>query len=165
MTGNPTPAQPATYALEPDRSLRDAIGASVALSEIFTPEKIAAAQSLVEEARLSFFDTAHADMETIRQLSQAPLQDYEAAYQQLLTPIRNIKGQAKTFGFPLIARVCGYLADYCEKRPAGTHITPRDALIIGKLVEVLQKAFNERITDSGGTIEGDLASLIAQWRG
>lgn len=150
------------YAYEPDRSLSDLVGRSTVLTDIFTKEKIAACQKLVEDAKSSFFETSREDMLAIEKLAKSKVleKDYQEFCKQLFHPATHIKGQAEVFGFSLISKVCKYLIDYCEESASVQRVTARDVIIIGKLVEALQKAFNEKIVDTGGALEKELVSIV-----
>lgn len=154
------------YAYEPDQTLRQLIGKSTILADIFTKEKIAACQKLVDDAKSSFFDTAQPDMDTISALvkNKALTNNYQELCKQLFQPLSNIKGQAEVFGFPLITRVCKYLIEYCESSASAKSMAARDIFIITKLVEALRRAFQEKIVDAGGTIERELISVVEQAR-
>ncbi len=150
------------HAYAPDQSLRELIGKSTALTDIFTQEKIAACQKLVDDAKGSFFDTVQPDIDIISNLAadKAFADDYQELCKRLFQPVSNIKGQADAFGFSLIARVCKYLIEYCDSSPSAKRMTAKDIFIITKLVEALRTAFQERIMDAGGAMERELVSII-----
>lgn len=152
------------YAYPADRTLRDLIGKSTALSDIFTEEKIKACQKLVDEAKSEFFNTAQDDMNTIIGLVDNKVFDdnYRELCKELFQPLSNIKGQAEVFGFSLIARICKYLIEFCEKSSDVEQTTVKDIFIITKLVEALQKSFSAKIIDSGGVLEKELVLIIEQ---
>lgn len=154
------------YAYEPDQTLREMIGKSTQLADIFTKEKIAACQKLVDDAKQSFFDTAQADMDTMSGLvkNKARADNYQEFCRQLFQLANNIKGQAEVFGFPLITRVCKYLTEYTESGASANRMTARDIFIIIKLVEALHRAFQEKIVDAGGAIEKELIWAVEQAR-
>lgn len=149
------------YAFEIDDTIRNEIGGPGMLEKIFTKEKIADCQEMIEEAKASFFDTSLADMEKINELTgnEKLKEDYRAFCRQVYRPVSNIRGQAKIFGYPLIDRICGYIQNYCETANA-KKMTPKDVFIIGKLVEALQRSFQEKIIDQGGVLEKDLIDTI-----
>lgn len=153
------------YAYEPDQTLKELIGKSTIMADIFTKEKIAACQKLIEDAKKSFFDTAKPDMDMISTLAmdkKSP-EDYRGFCKQLFTPVTNIKSQANVFGFPLISSVCKYLLEYAEIGIANK-LTLRDTFLIDKLIEALQRAFEQKIVDAGGAIEKELVSIVEQAR-
>lgn len=150
------------YAIEPDYSLKSLIGKSVALTDIFTKEKIERCQKIVDDAKASFFDTSAKDMAVISKVTSGEMiKDPKALCTMLFQPVSNIKGQAEAFGFPLITRVCKYLIKYCEKSAGQAKpFSKKDEFIILKLVEALEHAFNNKIMDTGGAIEKELISII-----
>jgi len=152
------------YAYSADRTLRDLLGKSTALSDIFTQEKIKSCQKLLDKAKEGFFETAQDDMNTIVSLVGNKVFDenYQELCKELFQPLSNIKGQAELFGFSLIARICKYLIEYCEKSSDIQQTTVKDIFIITKLVEALQKSFSEKIIDAGGVIEKELILIIEQ---
>lgn len=154
------------FAYEPDRSLRDLIGKDTVLSDIFTKEKIENCQKLVDEAKKSFFDTSQKDMDTITSLiaKKEFATNYLELCNLLFQPINNIKGQAELFGYSLIARVCKYLIEYCEESKSNKNMSAKDVFVVGKLVEALVRAFNEKIIDSGGVLEKELMTVVEMAR-
>jgi chemotaxis protein histidine kinase CheA len=136
------------------------------LEKLFTKEKIEACQEMIDTAKASFFDAAQADMDAINVLSKDKKfeNDNPGFCRQLYRPVRNIRGQAKIFGFPLIDRICGYLEEYCESSASSQKMTARDVFLIGKLVEALQRAFEQKIVDEGGAIEKELIDTIEKAR-
>lgn len=151
------------YAYEPDHSLQEMIGLSVSISDIFSQERIDRCQRIVDDAKVSFFHLADADMDKIRDIVSSGVDAIptKTLCAQLFVPVSNIKSQAEAFGFPLITSVCKYLMKYCEDgandlKPTGK----KEAFIITKLIEVLQHALSHQIMDSGGEIEEELISII-----
>jgi hypothetical protein len=151
-----------TYAYMPDPSLKELIGKCTLLADIFTSEKIAACQKLINDARNSFFNSAVADMHVIKSASQKhhSVGDYKSLCRILYQPVCNIKGQAEAFGFSMIGRVCKYLIEYCEGKHFGNGTVAKDMFIMTKLVEALERAFEEKIVDSGGAIERELIAIV-----
>src|SRR5579872_3177179 len=137
------PEKDVIYAYEPDQTLRELIGQSTLLSDIFTEEKIEACQKRVDAARISFFTASQRDMEAIDKVakSKALTDNCEEACREIFQPVSNIKGQAEVFGFSLIARICRYLIEYCESNPSRKSLTARDMFIVTKLIEALRRAF------------------------
>lgn len=155
---------PKVYAYEPDYSLRKIIGQSTILADIFSKDRIAACQNVLDEAKASFFETSLSDIHQIGMLlldKTADTTQYQQRCQQALAPLHNIKIQAEIFGFSLIARICQYLREYCEKS-ALKQFTGRDMYIVMRLVEALNRAFHERISDTSGQLETELASVISK---
>jgi len=157
--------QPEIIAYEADQSLRKMVGKTTVLTDIFTKDKIAASQKLIDEAKDSFFDRAKPDMDAISELvkDKAAAENYQELCRHLFQPVCNIKSQADIFGFPLISCVCKYLIEYSEAS-AKKAMTAKDIFLIGKLVEALQRAFKNKIVDAGGAIEKELVSLVEQAR-
>lgn len=156
-----------TYAYEPDRSLQELIGKSTKLMDIFTKERIANCQKMVDEAKNSFFDTSQSDIRiieaaTVNSLTQ---ENYGAVCQQILIPVLNIHGQARIFSFSLIASICEALIEYCEASDASHNVRKKDIYIVTKLIEALNRAISERILDPSGILERELVSLVKQARG
>lgn len=151
----------APIAYEPDRSLRDLIGQDVSLTDIFTKEKIANCQKMVDEAKGSFFENSKQDVLAVIALSKKKelQKNFPEFCSRLFQPICNIKGQAELFGFSLIAQVCRYLLEYCENSNSST-MTSKDVLIVDKLVEALARAYDDKIIDAGGALESELKSIV-----
>ncbi|MFO0389364.1 MAG: hypothetical protein ACK502_06565 [Alphaproteobacteria bacterium] len=160
----PNDAPRVTYAYEADHSLRKLIGRSTVLAEVFSADRIASCQNVLDEAKTSFFETSLSDMHQISTLlldKTADIAQYQQRCQQALSPLHNIQSQAEIFGFSLIARICQYLREYCE-RSVSKQFTGREMYIVMRLVEALNRAFQQRISDSSGQLETELTSVISK---
>ncbi len=160
---NPKNDPNAVYAYAPDYALRKLIG-PMPLSDIFTPEKIAACQKILDDAKASFFETSSADMEFIRVMLNGSDENHQQGFRQLFEPLANIKGQADVFGFPLISSLCKYLIEYTEEGAEQAVLAAKNQLIIQRLSEALQKAFDERVVDAGGALERELIDAVKHAR-
>jgi len=150
---------------DPAPHLKSLIGESALLAAIFSPEKIAACQKLVEDAQNNFFFTSRADMEAIDSLEKDAtlVENYPEFCKRIFQPLSNIKGQADAFGFSLIRRLCHYLLEYCESAAPSNRMSSMDRFITTKLIEALRRAFQERMTDAGGAIETELVAVIDRY--
>lgn len=164
MTTSYPGSLPAAYAHEPDFSLKELIGKSVLLSDVFTPEKIGVCQKLIDESKNNFFINTEPEIKVIVTSVKNPA--FAAHYQEwcrrIFPLVANIKGQADIFGFSLIARIAKYLLDYCDDKSSARRLSRRDLFVIAKLVEALNRCFEEKILDAGGKIEKELVSVIEQ---
>ncbi len=157
-----------TYAhYEPEPALRTLIGKFIHLSDIFTQEKIDACQKLIDDAKALFFEISLPDIAIITNdliKGKSSSNNRQEICKILFQPVSNIKGQAEIFGFPLIARICNYLIEYCEESYHSQNMTMKDIFIITKLEEALLRAFHQKIVDSDGAMEKELVSIIEQAR-
>lgn len=155
------PPKPAK-AYAADTKIREALGEDVKLDKIFTDKKIAKCNTMIEEAKSSFFDNAAGDMQTLETLSQEAKTDAGAAsfYQAIVSPLGNIKGQADIFGFNLISSICSYLLDYAQQAKREVTLSKKDQFIIEQLVAALRNCFDKKITDKDGKVEKQLAELM-----
>lgn len=147
-----------------DSRMQGIIGNTRSLGKVFTKEKIANCQKMVDTARDSFFDSAKDDMITIEKLSENKIkgETFKKFYEELFQPLSNIKGQADIFHFPLIADICKYLMSYSQRSNSSKEITDKDLFIITQLVKALRHCFNEKITDKDGKLEKQLAELMKE---
>ncbi len=152
------------YAYEPDKTLRKLIGENVPIANIFTAEKILECQKIVDEAKLSFFETSQVDIDSINKIVCDPVyaENYLESCKQIHKPVCNIKGQADIFGFKLISDLCKHLIEYCQAALSHDNFTGKEAKLVLKLANALEKAFKERITGSGGAVEKELIKLVSQ---
>ncbi len=135
---------------EPENVLRNIIGNDVALKNVLTPEKIKACQKLIDDARMSFFKSARPDLEDLKSL----VKERAVSFGRIALRAENIRGQARMFGFWFISNVCTHIADYCEST---AHPAERRASVVARLVDALQVAFDNEISDEGGILNQHLS--------
>lgn len=138
---------------EPESDLREIIGADAQLRNLFTPEKIASCQKLIDISRNEFFDTAYKQLKVLLDFFQSDLQDFS----KILIPVENIKAQAKIFGFPFIVNVCSHISDYCQDGD----LSEKKLEVVKKLIEALTVTLKNKVTDEEGTLNKELSGFMA----
>jgi hypothetical protein len=151
-------------AFEPKRTMCELIGESIPLSNIFTDEKIAACQKVLDSAKASFFHSLQQEMGIIHQAMNKK-KEIEPFKPELFIWLNNTKGESETLGFLLISKICHYLIEFCQAYNGKISFTDNDELIITKLFEALRHTIAERVLDTEKTIEKELVSLVSKAKG
>ncbi|MBP7477529.1 MAG: Hpt domain-containing protein [Chitinophagales bacterium] len=139
---------------EPESFLREIIGTDLQLKNLFTPEKIASCQKLIDVSRNEFFDNAYKQLKALHGLFQSDLQDFS----KILMPVENVKGQAKIFGFPFIVNVCNHISDYCQDGD----LSEKKLKVVKKLIEALTLTLKNKVTDEEGTLNKELSVFMTK---
>lgn len=159
----PTPLQSedSVRILPPDFSLKRKIGMDIKLSEIFTPERIAAAQEAIDETRSEFVEWAQRDLMELEHAYRA-IQRNETDNKLLKADkIRklafSLKCQSGTFGFDLGSSVAKSLYDFFNKHQA---LDADEMLVLRKHLDALQVIFQQNIQGDGADIGQELMATL-----
>lgn len=143
--------------LPPDFSLKKKIGANVNISEIFTPERIEAAQKTINDTQSEFISWAAKDLTDLEHAYHAVARDPATAPAAKIDAIRRIafslKAQSGTFGFNLGSEVAKSLYDYMMKH---TTYSAENITVIRKHLDALQVIFQQNIQGDGAAIGAEL---------
>lgn len=155
--------QETVLAHAPNMAMRNIIGKSTSLDQIFTAEKIQQCQVMIDHAQAAFYDNAQSDLHDIKRLLQKTQyqQNPVLLAQKLIRPFSSIKMQADTFDYPLVSRICHYVLEYCDdfQQDQTNHIH-----IIFKLIDALILVFDRRLSDKHRTLEKELMQSIEMQR-
>ncbi|MGE3623042.1 MAG: hypothetical protein AB7H77_04095 [Bdellovibrionales bacterium] len=151
-----------TLAYEPDRTMRELIGENIDLrQEIFTPERIAAGQKTVNDARAGFFEMAEKELAHLENIvSTGATLDDEALFDSISRSALNVKGQAEMTGYRLVASIAAFIAAYCDTEDNSPQAR---RLIIADLVRLLGIAIHEKIADNNGAIAQKLSISLKKY--
>lgn len=147
--------------LPPSYKLKEKIGMDVKMSEIFTAERIAAAQKAIDDTQVEFVEWAQKDLGELENIYETIAKDPEHYPKSCIEKIRNIafslKCQAGTFGYPLGSEVAKSLYRYTVDH--GDY--NRDNLIVvRKHIDALQVILQQNIQGDGGTMGTDLMGSL-----
>lgn len=154
--------------LPPDYSIKEKIGKNVNLSEIFTPERIAAAQKTIDDTQAEFVDWAYKDLVELEHAYRAVAANPEAASPSRIEKIRKIafslKCQSGTFGYPLGSEVARSLYKYTTTH--GSY-NSQNIVVLRKHIDALQVILQQNIQGQGGDmgdeLMGSLEKLVAKY--
>lgn len=153
--------------LDPDFSLKKKIGEKVNIAEIFTPERIAEAQQVIDDTKAEFLKWAEKDLIDLEDAYRHFSNDQDAVFFEL-DRIRkiafSIKCQAGTFSFELASEVAKSLYNYAMKHEK---YSADQMQVLQKHVEALQAIFSKNIQGEGGPIgvelKGSLQKLVEKF--
>ena len=149
---------------EPDRIIRNLIGVNTRLEEIFTQERIAASQKVLDDARGSFFSHARGDLVRLEELATkntAAPDKCEPVFEEMISAAANLRGHAEIFGYGLVAAICGHIADLAT--PNG-HSAAARIQLTGDLIRMLGIAIREKVTDDTGAVGRELKVSLGSLR-
>jgi len=146
-------------ALEPDRRLKKMIGENLNLNTIFTKEKIAECQQVINDARKDFFESVQPELKQFVELVETPEipQNEDAFFERASQLATSIRGQSEMFGFVLITKICTHIHDFCEMEQWAS---AKRYLLISDLIKALQLAVDRKIADDGGVVGRELLSHL-----
>ena len=146
--------------LEPFSNLRKIVGSDADLSAIFSPERIAACQQLVDKAREGFFDTVAHELANLEALidGRTEVVPTEASFFEKVTfYVTNIKGYAELFQYKLIIAICAHILRHCRH---GTRPAQMRSMLIIDLSHILSLSINRKITEQDGEIQKKLTEIL-----
>ncbi len=146
--------------MEGNHQLKTMLGADFRLGDAITPEKIAACQHMVDQARQGFFEESEAQLIALETMAEAVNKDaavMPAQVEQAETLAFNIKGQAALYGFGFISGICGRMVAVVTSRKLSN---AKKAQAFVKLTHVLRMAYRHKITDEGAELG---AHLLENW--
>lgn len=144
-------------AYPPDNSFKEFLG-NMQVSELFTPEKIQAAQTVIDTARDGSFETLR-DMISLLQVAfhYGGENEKGADIERMRDTASTVRDQARLFGFTFILNVSNHLLELCCSH--NMHDVRTQALM-AKLVEALTLACSRRIQDDGGEMGRNLLASL-----
>jgi hypothetical protein len=153
-TPTPTPSTNKDFvtAYEPNFSLNEKIGANVDLAHIFTADRIAAGQKIIDKSKKSFFSDIEGEMimlETKVNESLRMPEDSHENMESIAFHAHNIYGQAQLLGFTFIGTLCKHIVAYSENDDLLIHVRKN---LITSLCQALRLSIKEQIVDEGGEI-------------
>ena len=154
-----------TVAYEPDLSLKKIIGEKVSLNEIFTPEKIAAGNKIIEESRNQFFVKAPEEIKKLSELSASTSADPLKTLTSISTIAANLKGEGEMYGFTFVQKVCTHIMETCRDEIKGKGADMKTSLaLVLKLTQTLDYAVKHAIKDDGGEAGRAILADLSNWR-
>ncbi|MCI5048999.1 MAG: hypothetical protein MRY32_01515 [Rickettsiales bacterium] len=146
---------------EADDSVSRTIGKHVSLKEkVFTPEKIAECQQLINDAMSNFFEENASMLTTmVAQCDELKAQKVDAAdgLKTITTSAFTLKSQADSLSFKLVSDVSGSLSDYCHRRQ---EYNENVDLVIRKHIDTLKVAFANQLEGDGGEVGAKLFKAL-----
>lgn len=147
--------------LPPDFAIKKKIGMNVNLQEIFTPERIAAAQKTIDDTQAEFVDWATKDLVELehiyRNIAANPDEAAEARMEKIRKIAFSLKCQAGTFGYPLGSEVAHSLYKYTSANGAFTKET---TVVLRKHIDALQVILQQNIQGEGGKMGDELMASL-----
>ena len=152
MSPTKPPEESYIVAYEPEKPLRKVIGTHTDLSRIFTKERIASCQNLINEAQKSFFDDIQGELSKMERVIADAAHSADMGAEQFEAISRyahNICGHARLFNFTLITKLCEHLVENCENqsRRASTRLP-----LVAHLIQALHLAIKNKIINDGGAV-------------
>lgn len=142
--------------LPPSYALKEKIGMNVNLHEIFTPERIAAAQKAIDDTQAEFVGWATkylVELEDAYRGMAADLGNASVQIEEIRKIAFSLKSQAGTFGYPLGSEVAKSLYKFLgEKRKYNTD----NIVVVRKHIDALQVILQQNIQGEGGVMGNEL---------
>jgi hypothetical protein len=158
---NNKPSGRKPYATEPDPTLKNMVGGTLGMGDIFSPENIKSCQAIIDTARDQFFDTALPTLEKIRTIvknAEGALTKDEL--EDIFQNVRSMKMHAATLKYPFIVGICEHLEYICTSPQQVSKAKADYSQLVHSLVETLHLSFQQKIVDEGGEIgRGIIESL------
>lgn len=155
--------------LPPSYKLKEKIGMDVKLSEIFTAERIAAAQKTIDDTQGEFVAWAQADLAELEQSYLAislNTDNYPKSHiEKIRTIAFSLKGQAGTFGYPLGSEVAKSLYRYTVDHG---NYNADNLVVLRKHIDALQVILQQNIQGEAGAmgaeLMGSLEKLVTKFK-
>ena len=158
---NPLQGETGTKAFEPDFAIRDKIGKDVDLrKDVFTADRIAKSQEVINEAANDFFGDAQANVDAMISLCdaiEADASDYKNKVKDIAENAILLRGQSETLGFGLVAKVSDSLNHYCMQTQEHSESA---VIVLRKHIDTLRVAFHEKLKGDGGQIGQELIQSL-----
>jgi hypothetical protein len=150
-----------TAVYEPDYSLKETIGVSVPLESIFTPERIAAGNKVIEDRRNDFFTIAEGEIKKLSALISGVAKNSSSFFSDVAEIATSMKGEGEMFGYPLIQEICMHIIETCHttRENSATQIP-----LIRDLAQALHYAVKNKIKDDGGIAGQTLLADLSRYR-
>lgn len=148
-------------AYEANDSLCGKLGRDVDLRrDLFTPERIAQSQQVINNAVADYFNDAMPDIQAMHEACEAMEKDASGHKQQVQLIMDNafrVKGQSETLGFSLIARVSSSLHHYCKDQ---FRADEAGYVVVRKHIDTLRAAFAKKLEGDGGKLGTELTQSL-----
>ncbi len=142
-------------AYEPDYTLRNILGENFDAEKYFK-ERIADCQSVIDNARNEFFEDEKPRVLQLRELAKSADPNQ---FSTIVAVCRDIRGQARIFGFPFISNLCSEITRFAEMESKLPNV--RYSIIV-KLIDALSAAIMHRMRDEGGILEAELNKVVGE---
>jgi hypothetical protein len=153
--------------LPPSYRLKEKIGMDVKMSEIFTPERIAAAQKAIDDTQSEFVGWAQKDLVELEHAYRTMEKDpssVESRSEKVRKIAFSLKCQAGTFGYPLGSEVAKSLFRYTVDHAP---YSKESLIVLRKHIDALMVIFQQNIQGEGGKMGeellGSLDKLVAKF--
>lgn len=147
--------------LPPSYALKEKIGMNVNLGEIFTPERIAAAQKAIDDTQAEFVNWAEKDLVELEHAYRGIALDPANAPPQRIDKVRKIafslKCQAGTFGYPLGSEVAKSLYRYTVEHG---QYNGENIVVLRKHIDALHVILQQNIQGEGGAMGKELMANL-----
>lgn len=147
--------------LPPSYELKEKIGKNINLKEIFTPERIAAAQQAIDDTQAEFVEWAHKDLveleHTYRTISADPVNAPASRIDKVSKIAFSLKCQSGTFGYPLGSAVAKSLYRYTVNH--GKYNSD-NLIVLRKHIDALHVIFQQNIQGEGGAMGDELMGSL-----
>lgn len=140
-------------AYEPDYELRNILGENFDTEKYFK-ERIVECQNVIDNARNEFFEDEKPRVLQLRELAKSANPNQFVA---IVSICKDIRGQARIFGFPFISDLCSEIIRFAELE---TKLPKIRYLIIAKLIDALSVAIMHKMRDEGGVLEAELNKVV-----
>ena len=149
--------------LPADFSIKKKIGINVDLKQIFTPERIEAAQKTIDDTKSDFIKWAQKDLEDLEDAYSQLQKNLNGAQEPEVEKIRklafSLKCQAGTFGFDLGSEVARSMNNYINTHPTYDATT---VTVLRKHIDALQVIFEQNIQGMGDKMGSELMDNLTK---
>ncbi len=144
---------------QPSGVIRQVIDEGFSMAAHITTDKIAACQTVINDASNRFFEEGFEDVKALRALfaDHSPQTADAVFFKTVQRLATNLQGQSQVLGFTLITKISGHMID-SVRHP--TMVSERKFQLLSRITEVLKLAFTDRIRDAGGPKGVEMLSLI-----
>ena len=141
----------------PDRTLKQMLGADLTAEQLFDEEVVKHAQEVIMNLKQDFVGWVTIDISRLEHLYQviSTQPDDQKALQELAQLALVIKSQAGTFGYDFATAVGKLLYDFCNAIAA---VTPSSLTVIRKHIDTLYVIFEKEISGTGPDIGEEVLS-------
>lgn len=154
------PQEPDVRIVEPDFSLKKKIGEHVNIAEIFSPERVADAQQVIDNGQAQFLQWVTIDLKELdkhfNELYLMPNAE-SAAHERIRKTAFAIKCHAGTFGFNLGSEVARGLHNFLAHHK---EYSEEQLAVVQKHIESLKAILMNNIQGDGGKMGEELTESL-----
>jgi len=150
------------YGIEPAQTIRKKLGPNVKIEHIFTPEKIAECQGIINKAYQDFFGDALNNLKAIEdeyKLAKADMLQAKKHIDKIAELALKLKEQAGNLGLILGFDVAKSLHDYVLN---SFQAKEGSFLVVEKHIDVLNIVLKEKMLGGGGQTGQELVASLAK---